>query len=131
MLKKSIIRIISFALIIFVLSFFLYSMVIPQYYLPIFPFVVLFFVLAILTTHIVILKSSRKKARNFANSYLGSTALKLFAYMIFILIYVFADRENAFTFIINFLLLYFLFTAFEVVFLLKDLKEIDNSNAKE
>ena len=123
MLKKFIIRTLIFSAIIAAISYALFFTVIPNFYLPVFPFLIVFFAGLTIGVHLILTNAGKKKISQFSTYYMGSITAKLFIYLIFIIIYVFSDRENAVPFLITFLLLYFLFTSFETYYLLKDLKK--------
>jgi len=123
MLKTFIIKIISFSLILSALSFALFYLLIPQYYLQVFPFLIVFFVGLTIGMHLVLTRAGKKEIRQFSTYFMGSITAKLFIYLIFIIIYVFIDRENAVPFLLTFLCLYILFTFFETYSLLGDLKK--------
>ena len=123
MLKKFIIRTLNFSLIIAAIAFVIFYFLIPQFYLQVFPFLLLFFVLTTIGIHLLLTKAGKKPIRQFSTFYLGSITAKLFVYFIFIIAYVLADKSNAIPFIIAFLSLYILFTFFETYSLLNSLKK--------
>ena len=123
MLKKYIIRLLVFSAIISTISFGLFSFVLPQYYLPVFPYLIAFFISVSILVHVILLKASNFRIAKFSTFYMGSTTAKLFLYIIFLIIYVLADKENAVPFLLTFFVLYFLYTIFETFSLLIDLKE--------
>ncbi|MDF1550843.1 MAG: hypothetical protein P1P88_23675 [Bacteroidales bacterium] len=126
MLKTFIIKILSFSLILSAISFVLFYLLIPQYYLQVFPFLIVFFVALTIGVHLVLTRAGKKEIRQFSTYFMGSITAKLFIYLIFIIIYVFTDRENAVPFLLTFLCLYILFTFFETYYLLGDLKKEQN-----
>jgi len=123
MLKKYIIRLLAFSVIISVLAFAIFQFVLGQYYLPIFPFLITFFVIVSISVHYILLKASNFRIAKFSTFFMGSITAKLFLYIIFLIIYVLVDKENAVPFLLTFFVLYFLFTIFETFSLLIDLKE--------
>jgi len=135
MLKKYIIRLLIFSLIISVVVFALYNTVLSKFYLPVFPFIILFFVLISLGSHYILLKAGKSRISKFSTSFMGITSLKLFLYLIFIVVYLIIDKSQALTFVLTFFIIYLLFTVFETSSLLKDLNKkspshntSDNSN---
>lgn len=121
-------RIIIFAAILSAIAYLLYYQFIPQFYLPVFPFLILFFVASTIAVHAVLTKAGKQKIARFSTYYLGSISVKLFIYIIFITIYAFANRETAVPFLITFLVLYFIFTFYETYSLLNDLKKQSQTN---
>ena len=123
MLKKYIIRLLIFSLFIALIAFALYATVLSQFYLPVMPWVLLFFVLISLATHYILIKSGESRIAKFSTSFMGVTSIKLFLYLIFIVVYLINDKSNALVFVISFFILYLLFTVFETSTLLKDLNK--------
>lgn len=123
MLKKYIIRLLIFSLFIALIAFALYATVLSQFYLPVMPWVLLFFVLISLATHYILIKSGESRITKFSTSFMGVTSIKLFLYLIFIVVYLINDKSNALVFVISFFILYLLFTVFETSTLLKDLNK--------
>ena len=83
----------------------------------------LFFVITTMLIHIVLIRAADQDPKKFVNYYMGITALKLFAYLIIIMVYGLVNRDGAQGFIICFLLNYFLYSGFEVVTLMKHFKK--------
>ena len=121
MLKNFIIRILSFSLIIAAIAFAVFRFLIPQFYLPIFPFVLLFFIAVTIGTHAILTKAGKRPIRQFSTFYMGSVTAKLFIYLIFLVVYVLTHKEHAVPFILTFFVLYVLFTFFETYSLLNSL----------
>jgi hypothetical protein len=83
----------------------------------------LFFIVTTALIHIVLMRAEKQDPKKFINYFMGITGMKLFAYLIIILIYGLTNREGAQGFIICFLLSYFLYSGFEVVTLTKHFKK--------
>ncbi|OQY00288.1 MAG: hypothetical protein B6I20_09025 [Bacteroidetes bacterium 4572_117] len=123
MLKKYIIRLLVFSAIISTISYFLFQFALAQYYLPVFPYLISFFITVSVLVHYILLKASDFRIAKFSTFFMGSVSAKLFLYIFFLIIYLLIDKENAVPFLLTFLALYFLFTIFETISLLFDLKE--------
>lgn len=123
MLSGFIKRILVFSAIISVIGYFSYRWLIPQFYLPIFPFLIVFFIMITIGVHSILTKAGKQRISKFSTFYIGSMSIKLFVYIIFMAVYVFIDKPNALSFLLNFLVLYFLYTFFETWSLLSDLKK--------
>ena len=104
------------------ISFILFYFFLQQYYLPIFPFVILFFAIVTIVIHAIMLKYAKQKMSRFANSFMLSTAAKMIIYLSFVTLYLLADKQNAVTFVIFFLFNYLIYSSFEIYALLTDLK---------
>lgn len=83
----------------------------------------LFFVGSTAFIHSILTKAASQDPKKFVNYFMGITALKLFAYLIIIMLFGLLNRENAAGFIICFLITYFLYSGFEVVTLMKHFKK--------
>lgn len=83
----------------------------------------LFFVVSTAFIHYILVKVSEKDPKRFVGYFMGITAIKLFGYLIIIVIYALLKREAALGFTLWFLVLYLLYSGFEVVMLLKHFKK--------
>lgn len=83
----------------------------------------LFFVLTTMAIHIVLMRVAAKDPKKFIMTFMGITGIKLFTYLMVVVVYMFLRPETAVGFTIIFLILYFLYTTFEVVQLYKQLKK--------
>lgn len=93
------------------------------------PFVwpmLLFFMAASALFHALSIQASKGRPQAFIRFYMGSTGIRLFAYLLVILAYRFYDKPTLVPFAIGFMAHYFLFTAFEVPVLLKELRKGEN-----
>ena len=70
-----------------------------------------------------LLFSGNKTPQQFIRHFMGSTFVKMFIYLIVMGTYAFTNRPEAVKFILSFLVLYFVFTIFDVVSLTKHLKK--------
>lgn len=82
-----------------------------------------FFVGSTAVIHSILTKAAEQDPKKFVNYFMGITALKLFAYLIIILLFGLLNRDNAVGFIICFLITYFLYSGFEVITLMKHFKK--------
>ena len=129
-LKKFIIRILIFSIIISIVAFLLFSTIISKFYLPIFPFLLSFFVLTTIGIHAILTHAGGQRPARFSTFYMGSITSKLFLYVIFLVVYVLLDKQNAPNFLITFFILYLCFTVFETYSLLNDFNPQNNSVKK-
>jgi len=97
----------------------IFSQFIPQYYLPVFPFLLVFFVVIAVAIHAYQLQLAKNNMAKFTRSNMIITFLKLFLYSAVAIVYIAVDTKNAKVFVICFVLLYVVFTIFEVFSLLK------------
>lgn len=127
-IKKFSFRIILFSAIVAGLTV-LFQWLLPQYASPALPFIVLFFfIITLLTMFIVLREDKGKEAKKFVSSYMLSRVIKLLSCLIFLLVYVLVKKEDAMRFAISFLVVYFLYSIFEVFLLKKENQEISEKN---
>jgi len=118
-MKKFIINIAVISIVLFLTGWLIFSQFIPQYYLPVFPFLLVFFVATAIAIHAYQLQLAKKDTAKFTRSNMVITFLKLFLYSAAAIVYIAVDTKNAKPFVICFVLLYIVFTVFEVFSLLK------------
>ena len=121
-IRKFSFRIIVFSVIVAALAL-LFQWIWPQLATPALPFIVLFFFAVTLFTMYIVLRSDDgSDSRKFVSSYMISRTVKLLSCLLFLLLYMFLNREDALRFAIAFLVIYFLYAVFEI-FLLKQEKK--------
>ena len=121
-LKKFIKRGIIIFLILFITGFFLFITILKEYFSFSFPVLLLVIFLITILFHRYLISSAGETNRKFPSKFLGATGIKMGLYMILIIIYVVLDRENAAPFLLVFMIVYLIFTIFEVVSILDYLK---------
>jgi len=122
-LKKFVYRILIFSIIVMAVAFLLFSTVLNKFYLPVFPFLILYFVIVTIGVHAVLLKAGNQRPARFSTFYMGSITSKLFLHIIFLVVYILADKKGAVYFLIFFFILYLCYTIFETYSLLNDFKD--------
>lgn len=95
---------------------------IPDYYIPVLPFLLLFFYVATLSVHALQVKLAKKNPKKFTNNNLLINFLKLILYAAIAFSYLAVHPENALVFVISLLLLYTVFTFVEVMEMARVLK---------
>ena len=118
-MKKFILNITVITIVLTLTGWLIFSQLIPQYYLPVFPFLLVFFVATAIAIHAYQLQLAKKDTAKFARSNMVITFLKLFLYSAVAIVYIAVDTKNAKPFVVCFVLLYVVFTVFEVFSLLK------------
>lgn len=113
-----------FCLVLIGLSLILFCSVLKDYYLKIYPLQFGLITLVTVFSHLKLLNAFQLNVRKFNTTFLAIMSIKLFIYLIFILICLLVDHTRAINFVVTFLILYLLFTIFEVLeisnFLKKD-----------
>ena len=119
-MKKFIIKVTIISVVLALSGWFVFSQFIPQYYLPVLPFLLLFFIVVSIAVHAFHLQQAKKDMAKFARNNMLITFFKLIFYLIIVITYFAADAKNAIIFVVCFMLLYLIFTVIEVTSLLKE-----------
>lgn len=114
-MKRFIIQSTVLTIIVFILGTIVYSTLLQVYYRPVLPFTVLFFYLVTNLVHAYLLKIAVKSGSRFTSQYMAVSFLKMFFYLTVAVAYALLNREYAKIFLVNFLLLYAVYTTFEVL----------------
>jgi hypothetical protein len=81
-----------------------------------------FFGLITFLFHWGITRATQSRPQVFVRYYMGATTLKLMLNLVIIVVYALLHRDLAVSFIITFMIFYFLFTVFEVIFTWKTVR---------
>jgi len=120
-------RLVIFSLVMVFIAFLL-DAVLPEGSLPAaLPYLFVLFFSVTIAVHWVLLKITELKPAKFVSYFMLATFGKLIIYLIVILIYVFTRKEQLLAFILSFFILYIFYTVFEVVSILSQTKEINQS----
>ncbi len=118
-MKRFIIGIAVISVVLVLTGWLVFSRFIPQYYLPVLPFMLMFFVVASVIIHAFQVQLANKDFAKFARSNMLVTIIRLVVYSAAAIIYIAVDAKNAKVFIICFVLGYVVFTIFEITSLIK------------
>lgn len=91
---------------------------------PVFSYIILLIAGFSLASHILLLKAATVSNQKFTQTFLLTTTAKLLLYLSAMAAYAFTHRELAKIFILNFTVLYFIFTPFDVIMILKQTKKL-------
>lgn len=123
-IKKFSFRTIVFSIVIAGLSA-LFQLLCPNYATPALPYIVLFFfVITLFTIFIVLRDDNGKSGKRFVSSYMLSRIIKLMSCLLFLGIYLFINRKDSLRFGIAFLVIYFLYSIFELFILKRESDDI-------
>ena len=122
-MKKFFIKFLFFAFIISSIDLCWIRFIPVSKHIPHVWLILVFFIVTTSVFHYFSLRESKGKPQGFIRYYMGSTALRLFLYILMIAAYGFYDKNTVILFAMGFMLHYFFFTAFEVSLLLKELKD--------
>lgn len=114
-LKRFIAKTTGISILIALIGWLVFSLFLPQYYLPILPYTLLFFLVVTNLVHAYQLKLAKKDLAKFTRNNMLITFFKLIIYSIFAIIYIALDSGNAVVFVICLMLLYLIFSFVEVV----------------
>ena len=124
-IKKFSFRILVFSAIIAGLTV-LFQWLFPNYASPALPFIVLFFYIITLFTIFIVLRDDKGKAEKlFVSNYMLSRIIKIFSCLLFLVLYVVINKADAIRFGIAFLVIYFLFSIYEVVVLRREVADMN------
>lgn len=119
-MKNFIIKIALISAALAIIGWLVFSQFIPQFYIPVLPFLLLFFIVVSIAVHAFQLQQAKKDMAKFARNNMLITFFKLIFYLIVAITYFAVDTKNAMVFVICFMLLYIIFTVIEVTSLLKE-----------
>ena len=119
-MKKFIIKVSIISVVLALSGWIVFSQFIPQYYLPVLPFLLLFFIMVSTAVHAFQLQQAKKDMAKFARNNLLITFFKLIFYLTVVITYFAVDAKNAIIFVICFMFLYLIFTVIEVTSLIKE-----------
>ena len=122
-MKPFLIKSTILTVIVFLLGAILYSTVLKSFYIAVLPFSLIFFYLITNLVHAYLLKIVGKSGARFISQYTAVSFIKMFFYLAVAIVYVILDREHAKPFMAGFLLLYVIYTVFEVNEFLKFIKQ--------
>jgi len=83
-------------------------------------YALLFFAISTAIIHQLLSRAAKKSAQVFVRSFMAITTFKILAYLLFIVVYLLNRPPGGKVFVLHFLMLYFIFTAFETYQLFKN-----------
>ena len=113
-MKQFLVKSTVLTIIVFFLGTVCYTTFLKPYFLSVLPIVVLFFYMVTNLVHAYLLKIAGKSSSRFTSQYMAVSFIKMFFYLAVAIVYVIFNRDSAKPFIANYLLLYFVYTIFEV-----------------
>ena len=122
-MKRFIIQSTVLTMIVFIVGTIIYSTILQPYYGVVLPFTVLFFYLVTNLVHAYLLKIAVKSGSRFTSQYMAVSFLKMFFYLTVAVVYALLNREYAKIFLANFLVLYAIYTTFEVLLFSKFVRQ--------
>ena len=101
-------------LLLFLLGTVLYTTLLKPFYLMVLPFMVLFFFAGTNLVHAYLLKIAINSGSRFTSQYMAVSFIKMFFYLAVAIVFVIFNKEIAKPFLLNFLVLYIIYTFIEV-----------------
>ncbi len=112
-MKQFIVKILGTSVVMVLIGWLVFSFFLPEYYLPVLPFTLLFFLTVTILVHSWQLRVAKKDIGKFTRTNMLATFLKLLVYSVFAIVYIANDRENALTFVIGLAIIYSVFSFLE------------------
>ena len=124
-MKNFILKSTLLTIIVFVLGAIAYSTVFEQFFLIVLPVLLIFFFVVTNLVHAYLLRIAGNSSARFTSQYMAISFMKMFFYLAVAIIYAIINKDEAKIFLINFLLLYVVYTTFEVIEFSKVVRQIN------
>ena len=125
-MKSFLVKSTLLTLLVYMLGAILYGGVIPSMYIKVLPLIPILFYGVTNLVHFYLLKVAARSNTRFTAQYMATGFIKMFFYMAVAIGYAFINKGQAKIFLINFLVLYIIYTTFEVV----ELSRVIRQNAR-
>lgn len=112
-----------FTIIILAVGSLLFLTLLKKHFLNIFPFVLVFYYASTLLLHKYMLRITRNDVSRFSFKFMMLSFFKMFIYIIFGVLYIIFDEDNAVNFLIIYLVLYVAYAVYEVKSVMKLINE--------
>jgi hypothetical protein len=112
-----------FTIMIMAVGMLLFITFLKSQFLLVFPFVLFFYYSSTLVLHRYMLKITRNDVSRFSFKFMMLSFFKMFIYIIFGVLYIVFDEENAVNFLIVYLILYVAYAVYEVKSVMKLINE--------
>jgi ABC-type dipeptide/oligopeptide/nickel transport system permease subunit len=112
--SKFLTKILLAAVVLAIAGWIIFSFFVPQHYLPVLPWMLLFFVLVTLLTHGYQLRVAKKDMVRFTRISMIMSMLRLALYSLFAIVYLANNSEKAAVFVVCLVTVYIVFTIIEV-----------------
>ncbi len=122
-MKQFIAKILGVSVALIITGWIVFSLIIPEYYIPVLPYMLLFFLVVTIIVHAWQLKMAKKDIAKFTRSNMLVAFFKLVIYSVFAVVFIAIDRENAMVFVICLMIIYLIFTFVEVSDLSRNTKK--------
>ncbi len=120
--KNLILYLVGFSLIMLILGIIIFNFLQINIFFLLY-INVFFFSTVSLLFHLISTKSSKKSPQHFSRTYLVLITIKIFIYLIFLLILLFTNKNYKVIVLLTFLIHYISYTIFEIIFLFNFFKK--------
>ena len=98
-----------------------FQLLFPKYASPAIPFILIFFFLITLFSLIIVLKKPQGASeKKFIINYMVTKVVKMISMLVFLVLYLIFYQDDRWNFAVAFLIIYFLYSIFEIVALKKE-----------
>lgn len=101
----------------------IYTRVIPEFFTPSLIFLLIFIFLMTNIVYGWLFNILKKNNQKFTNAWLASSFIKMFVYLIVVIVWAWLEREHAKIILVNFLIIYVAFSILEVVEMIRLVKK--------
>lgn len=122
-MKSFVIKLLLYSLFIAAINYFWNEFMPANVLIPHIWFIFSFFVLSTLIFHYFTLNNAQKEPQKFIRFYMASSAIRMMLCLVIIVAYRFINKPFFVPFALAFMAHYFLFTIFEVIMLLRHLRQ--------
>lgn len=109
-MKHFLLKTVILLILFLIAGFLVYYFAIPQFYTHGLPLSLFFIFIVTNITHAYLLNVLKKNETKFAASFMTAKILKLMVYMLVIILWVFVVKEEPVVFMLNFLVIYLVFS---------------------
>lgn len=113
-LRGFITRAAALTLLLGIAGILIFTIFLKDFYFPLFPFVLLFFFVFTLGTHLLQVRQAQAGFSSFARSHMVITLVRLFVFSAIIVLYLIFAKVNVISFTMVVVLFYIVFTIFEI-----------------
>ena len=122
-LQRFLVQQLYLTIVIYVLGFVAFYYMFPNHFNTFFIFLPLIFYVIMGVFHGTLIAASLKPMKKFPSSFLAVFGAKILVLLVFIITYAYFNPSIAVPFLISFLFLYVVYTAFEITMLFRYLKQ--------
>jgi tryptophan-rich sensory protein len=112
--SKFITKILIAAVVLAIAGWIIFSFLVPRHYIPVLPWMLLFFAIVTVITYGYQLRLAKKSMNRFAQYSMVMSMLRLALYSLFAIIYLAKNSEHAAVFVVSLVTVYIVFTIIEV-----------------